>query len=72
MKIKFDFWVTPDGYTGSVTDRTGRAQHVKGAVELPRIPVLALLAAIMSPRSSIGFAREKAVKLLDHSAKEFA
>ena len=47
MNIKFDFWVTPDGYTGDGHPSIGRAYHVKGGVDLPKAPLLALLSTII-------------------------
>ena len=70
MKIKFDFRVTPDGYDGIGPDK---AQHVKGSVEIPRGPLYAVIAAIMSCATHpmlIGF--NAAGNLLEKVGKEVA
>ncbi len=68
MKIKFDFWVTPDGYTGK---GPLVAQRVKGSAEIPVAPLLAILAALMSDKVSFkDLALERAVELLDAAMNE--
>lgn len=52
MKIKVDLWITPDGYRGEIIPGVGVAQHVKGTVEVPDEPVVALLAAISCIRAA--------------------
>ncbi len=41
MKIEFDFWSTPEGHSVP-------AQRIKGSVEIPDGPILAVLAAILA------------------------
>ncbi len=70
MKIKFDFWVTPDGYDGTGPNL---AQRVKGSVDLPKGPLYALIAAILSGRHHCmldGF--NAAGELLEKIGKEVA
>ena len=66
MEIKFDFWVTPDGYTGDGHPSIGRAYHVKGSTEVPDVPVIAIMAAVLSePDDSLSDAYAKASALFD-------
>ncbi len=68
MNIKFDFWVTPDGYTGANTENTGKAHHVKGAVDMPESVTLAAIASIILGRTGdLGFAIERAGKLINRA-----
>ena len=46
MKIKLDFWITPDGYTGANTEHTGKAHHVKGTIEIVDNGVEGLIEAL--------------------------
>ncbi len=74
MKIKFDFWMTPDGYTGDGHPSIGRAYRVKGGVELPDAPLIALLAAVGSEYIGNEITRPKLIRaasaLLDAAMEE--
>lgn len=70
MKVKFDFTITPDG-----CHNTGpfRAHHVKGAVSLPKGPLYAILAAMLTSRiHSVGDGFNSAGDLLEKIGREVA
>ena len=71
MKIKVDLWITPDGYGGEIIPGVGVAQHVKGTVEMPEAPAVALLAAILSIGQSTTFENVKhARRILEEASVE--
>ncbi len=45
MKVEFDFCITPGPYNG--TGPAPRDQRVRGSVEIPDVPLVATIAAII-------------------------
>ncbi len=67
MKIKFDFWITPDGYDGTGPNL---AQHVKGSAEVPMPPLRALLTALVCTRVAFPQALERSARILRDAEDE--
>ncbi len=70
MKIKFDFWVTPDGYTGDGHPSIGRAYRVKGGVEIPKPSLRALLTALVCTRVALPQALSRSDEILRDAESE--
>ena len=70
MKIKVDLWITPDGYRGEIIPGVGGAQHVKGTVEMPDAPAVAIIAALLSIGASTLFDSVEHARTLLERAQE--